>query len=123
MTTKPYSDATSAQDVQVALLAAVNNFLVIWSLYRSRSDSLAAQALNKADRQLFNAFQEVRHPHLQDNPSLSEQYAAVDDFLKTWSVLGALVLPDWRPYAPVLDDARLRLQSAFHLENEPSVLL
>ena len=78
--------------------AAVNNFLVIWSLCRARSDVLSRMSLKKAASDLDLAHQAIRSQHLQDNPEMLTQYAAVSDFLMTWTVPGSLL--DWRPTRP-----------------------
>jgi hypothetical protein len=125
----PASTPTSPEpDPASVLRAATNNFLVIWSIFRTQPTnptptSLRAIALRKADRALHSAYLGIRAPHLRNDPALQTQYAAVDDFFMTWSVLGPLALQDSRPYAPLLDSARLKLQAAFELESEPSRLL
>lgn len=102
----------------VALRASVNNFLVIWRLFRLRDDSLALLALTKADRNLHTTIGRIRSGHLQDNQPLLDLYVALDDFLTTWAIFG--LLPNWRSFTPVLDPARVHLQEAFGLSVEPT---
>ena len=106
---------------EVKLRSAVNNFLVIWKLSRERTDTLSVQALHKADRRLHTAYGDISSQHLVDNPSLGDLYRALDDFLLTWDLFG--LLPNAESFTPVLEPARLRLQSAFDLKSEPTLLL
>jgi hypothetical protein len=106
---------------ELALRTATTNFLVIWRLFRLREDPLSRTALLKADRTLHNSHHAIRSEHLLDNDSLMDLYSAQDNFLLTWDLFG--LLPNWTAFAPVLDQARLHLQSAFGLTQEPTQLV